>query len=445
MPPSPSIVCSPRFPSVDVGRMQIVNFRVQAVNFGNGNEVAMKLCKALLCLLLEEEENDDYHAQKNALKNRYRSSLTLDGRRLRQRKIPRPALNDPLANTGWNLLYGSGCDQSLVTLTGFHHRSFRKLLQMFEPFWYNCSPYSEDGCIRFLRKPYDPNGGGRPRKLNPVINLGLVLTWTRTRGAQFSNQLHFGLTATPLGLWLRFGVRILNFVLRKHADARVCVPSEDTIIAYMDAIAAKYPLLGEENVWCVCDGLKLYLEQSGDAVIQSMFFNGWTQDHYVNCLFVFAPDGTIVICLINAPGSIHDSLMVAEWGRIYDKLEEVYNMTGGVCVLDSAFSKKRNVHFVLKSAQSISENWTERDILVNKEATSCRQAAEWGMRAFQGSFPCVKDQFKYEEDGWRKDILTLIIFLFNFRACNVGLNQLRSFFMPHLDEEANQILMNAAI
>ena len=35
------------------------------------------------------------------------------------------------------------------------------------------------------------------------------------------------------------------------------------------------------------------------------------------------------------------------------------------------------------------------------QATSMRQAAEWGMRAIQSSFPRLKDTFVYEETGER--------------------------------------------
>ncbi len=38
--------------------------------------------------------------------------------------------------------------------------------------------------------------------------------------------------------------------------------------------------------------------------------------------------GTIPIAFFNVPGSVHDS-QAAELGRIYHKLEQVYERTGG--------------------------------------------------------------------------------------------------------------------
>ncbi len=71
------------------------------------------------------------------------------------------------------------------------------------------------------------------------------------------------------------------------------------------------------------DGLKLYLEQSGDQVIQNMFYNGWIHDHYVSSVFVFRPDGTIPRTAINYPDWLYDS-QIAEWGKAYKKLEIIF-------------------------------------------------------------------------------------------------------------------------
>jgi hypothetical protein len=81
------------------------------------------------------------------------------------------------------------------------------------------------------------------------------------------------------------------------------------------------------------NGLKLYLQQSGNTEIQEQFYNGSTHNHYVTSVFCFCPDGTIPIVFFNIPGSVHDS-QVVELGKIYSKLECVYEMTGGKCCID---------------------------------------------------------------------------------------------------------------
>jgi hypothetical protein len=86
------------------------------------------------------------------------------------------------------------------------------------------------------------------------------------------------------------------------------------------------------DVWCTMDGLKLMLEQSGDAIIQEQFYNGWTHNHYVTSVMCFCLDGTIPIVFCNISGAVHD-LQVADYGDIYNKLEYVYEQDGANALL----------------------------------------------------------------------------------------------------------------
>ena len=119
--------------------------------------------------------------------------------------------------------------------------------------------------------------------------------------------LLFGITGSVASLFLRFGRRILLKILAKDDQAAIKMPSVDEMASFQEAIGSKYSML--KDVFCVFDGLKLTLEQSGDFVIQNMFYNGWTHDHYVGNVFVFAPSGVIIACVLNAPGSMHDSVI----------------------------------------------------------------------------------------------------------------------------------------
>ena len=102
--------------------------------------------------------------------------------------------------------------------------------------------------------------------------------------------------------------------------------------------------------------------------------------------------------------------------------------------MDSAFCKSR-FEYIIKSSQELPMSATLLDHSINNQATSVRQAAEWGMRAFQGSFPRVKDRFIYEEKGERKIILKFIVYLYNYRARKVGLNQILNTYMQHLSKD----------
>ena len=97
---------------------------------------------------------------------------------------------------------------------------------------------------------------------------------------------------------------------------------------------------------------------------------------------------------------MHDS-SVAEAGKVYEKLVDIFDSFGGMCTVDGAFSKG-NYPFLIKSSQT--DPHGSEELIINREATSMRQSAEWGMRALQGSFPRLKDKFLYEEGGKKGNV-----------------------------------------
>jgi hypothetical protein len=153
-------------------------------------------------------------------------------------------------------------------------------------------------------------------------------------GGEFVLQALFGVTGSPLNLWLKFGRRILVQILMKDPAAQVRLPTDEEVQSYKNCIEDLYPLL--KDVCCVSDGLKIYIQNPGNANVQNMFYNGWTHDTYVTNVLVFCPRGTVIAASYNHPGSMHDS-EIAHWGDIYTKLDDQYERTGGKCVVDSAF------------------------------------------------------------------------------------------------------------
>jgi DDE superfamily endonuclease len=155
---------------------------------------------------------------------------------------------------------------------------------------------------------------------------------------------------------------------------------------------------------------------------------------------VFSIDGRIIHGLMNAPGSLHDS-MLAEWGGVYEALQETYNRTGGVCCVDSAFASA-NAPYLIKSSENTAACDDAMQVVQREQATSLRQAAEWGMRAIQGAFPRMKDAIRIEENGERAVILSLLPLLYNYRLSKVGLNQLRNVYVPSWSVDATFLIRN---
>ena len=104
-------------------------------------------------------------------------------------------------------------------------------------------------------------------------------------------QLIFGMTYSNLDDYLLFGKRIIVTVLKNDDRARIQIPCLERIDEYKQIVRKRHPFL--TDIWCTMDGLKLTLEQSGDALIQERYYNGWTHDHYVTPVLCFCPDGTI--------------------------------------------------------------------------------------------------------------------------------------------------------
>ena len=326
----------------------------------------------------------------------------------------------------------------MITLTGFDFRSFHHLLSLFAPLYDRYTPFvNADG---FVIKKVSLSRG-RPRLMHPSDCLGLILGWSRTRGSLMVLQLVFGMTMTPIAKYLQFARRILVKALKGYHLAQIRLPSAEKLEEYRGIIQQQHPVL--DNVWGTMDGLKVRIEKAPDEIVQSRFFNGWKSDHYVTGVLGFVPDGTIALAFYNVPGCSHDST-VADWGNMYNKLEDVYRRTGLKFVIDSAFSSM-NYEFLIKSAQDDLTAGDEfltideqiADIAVKREATSMRQCAEWGMRAVQSSFPRLKDTMTYEENGERRIIFDCLFLLFNLRSRLVGINQITSVYLPTLNIDAN--------
>ena len=88
---------------------------------------------------------------------------------------------------------------------------------------------------------------GRRHLLDSEGCLGLVLCWSRTRGAEWSLTVAFGLTGT-VSVYIRFGMRILVAILKADPKSEVRMPDAAEIALFKEAIAAKHSLL----VDCYC-------------------------------------------------------------------------------------------------------------------------------------------------------------------------------------------------
>eukprot|EP00536_Pseudo-nitzschia_multiseries_P003564 jgi/Psemu1/8106/gm1.8106_g len=260
----------------------------------------------------------------------------------------------------------------------------------------------------------------------------------------------FGLTASPMYKWLKFGRKLLLCALQDHPAAKVCLPNEEETQQYVDAIAGKYPALGPHRVWGACNGLKLHIQQSGNWTKQNPYYNGWTSAAYVNSVFLFCPDGRIRACILSSPGSWHDSTQ-ADYG-LYEKTERMYELYKAKVVVDSIFKLSTNNHLLrssqydpltapveipkgtpIEEATAMKQRAVCKAIAVNRTATNVGQMSEWGMRQIQGGFPRLKDNMLLEETRYRRIILKLVVLLYSFQTAKVGINTILNTYMSQTE------------
>jgi hypothetical protein len=218
-------------------------------------------------------------------KPRFATLLSLEGRRRRDRRIPRVSLQDYSASA-FKTVLDSNNDQALLNACGHDHASFQCLLELFEPIY--CSHFlnRDSGFIEPVTLLGTGKRKGRPRHLDAAGCLGLVLMWYRTRGAVSRTLcMMFGLTLTQMQRWLKVGKRILLCVLQHHPDARIKKPTAAEVLDYKNAISTQCHHV--PDVWGACDGLKLAVQASTDDITQNMFYNGWTHGHYIILLYSF--------------------------------------------------------------------------------------------------------------------------------------------------------------
>jgi hypothetical protein len=107
--------------------------------------------------------------------------------------------------------YTTSCNNNaLITLTGLNHPTFNIIKELFFLIFDSHSPWIDSG---------------RKRMINGVDCLGLYLAWTQTRGSCMTLRLIFGITGTPLSVYIRFVRRIIIQVLHDHPLASVQLPS----------------------------------------------------------------------------------------------------------------------------------------------------------------------------------------------------------------------------
>ncbi len=373
----------------------------------------------LLISTLAKRDEDVLSLLARVRRARYHS-MTMEERRNRRQTFPVSSLVSPSDSPAQRIL-DSRCDQSYITMTGLDVATFDHVLELFEPLFEINSPHSDGNVLHGI----DGSGkkGGRKRSITAAQALCLYLTWTRTQGKLSFLQLIFGMGHSSVSKYIRFARQIIIHVLIDHPEARIALPAPERLRDMQQVVASRYPLI--EGAALVMDGLKFLIKKSSFLHEQSRYYNGWQHSHWIVNVFVFDLTGRVVSAAMNAPGSWHDSTVAESFG-VYDELREVYDAYGIKTVVDSAFKTTgENSEHLIKSGDLNPDNPA-----VNAQATSFRQAAEWGVGNITKGSPRLLDKFEVTRDGDRDnaDIILSIVLLHNLKCARVGINQLNTVF-----------------
>jgi hypothetical protein len=267
------------------------------------------------------------------------------------------------------------------------------------------------------------------RSLDAAGVLGLLLHHLNSAMAGYTLQQVFGITPAVFSRSLNWGLKLLLQILLQTHDARIAWPSPHQCSKYAQAIQKRHPLL--DSAIGFVDGCHLPVASSSDVDVQNAYYNGWCADHFTFNLFVFAPDGTIIFCTLNSPGSWHDAAIARDlFNHLMSKASDGYYL-----IRDTAFPTARELSGLIRTPPK--RNFMHypddaaacrRFIAFNKQLVSARQAAEWGMSCLQGSFGRLKLPLPAEDNHYRFMVLKICAHLHNIRTRLEGIHQIATVY-----------------
>ena len=108
--------------------------------------------------------------------NNEEDELSAEDRRRRDRRTPRIAIRR-YPQSSFVYLFRSGSDQALLNCCGVDHKTFRVLLDLFEPKFHQYMLDEDTGHIRMVLRTQSGLPKGRKRNIDAIGVLGLVLFW----------------------------------------------------------------------------------------------------------------------------------------------------------------------------------------------------------------------------------------------------------------------------
>ena len=347
--------------------------------------------------------------------------LQVRNQRLHRFYLTRASLAHPRADTAWQVLYRSQINKAFIVTMGINTSLFHELATKFAQLWDHEVIVRTD--VRDGKKYC-----GR-RSLGAEGVLGLILHYLNSTMSSYSLQQIFGLTPAVCSRYLRNGLPTLLRVLICDKNAHIMWPTEHEMEYLSSLIRAKYPRV--KHAIGFVDGVHLPVFSTANSEMQNAYYNGWCSSHFTSNIFCFSPQGRIICCALNAPGSWHDSNVATGFYRkLLNNTPDPYFVVADTAFPRSEALLKNKIKTPLKSDFKWPESRTAciELKLDHEQIISARQAAEWGMHALQGSFGRLKMPLSITDIEFRSNVLMVYTRLHQLRVSIVGVNQIRNVY-----------------
>lgn len=333
---------------------------------------------------------------------------------LLKKDLPPPSLS------AWRTLYETKRDESFIDVMGFDVKTFHEIYDLI-----------------FDKKVQTM---GRPHSLDNKSKLALTLHWLNSTMRQKTLAQLFGVTPTTVSETIQHVIDLINKKLINHPDCLIQWPSEDKmkeLAALVHARAKELP-----DVFGFVDGLWLPIPNDRDEAKQNAYYNGWKSAPSISNVLCFSPEGKIIYAAYNMPGSWHDLTCANGLRKFLDTATpSPYRILG-----DKAFNtgnkelKKKLLTPMFEHELSPNLRDRQKEIRMHQLIVRERQAAEWGMRALQGTFARLTMRLSHDSKQRRK-LLTSVFLLHNLHVARGGRNQIRAVYQNEIVYEQNWIEM----
>jgi hypothetical protein len=332
--------------------------------------------------------------------------------RSKQLYFRRAALLDP-AKSAWSKLLASNEDGAFTLMTGFNFRAFYSLC---------------DALYSNMDVERERNRTGRPALMSLIDKVGLYLVYVGSTMTQTEIGIIFGILQPTVSTVIGEMVARVCSKLKRHPKSRIRFPDFQQMTHYAALVKGRDRHI--EDVIGFLDGCHFRIKCS---VEENPTYYSYHGDTTINNVFLFSPEGTVIYASINYPGSWHDSTIASSLMNIVQT-----NLFHFKIVVDQGF--KRSGQMLHKFVGPLSKR--SRDLLLpaardaairlSNRYVSLRQAAEWGMRSLQGTFTRLKTRLP-ENKLKRRQLVSSILLLHNFRTNIVGIGQIRAVFDPEYE------------